>query len=136
MISIITQSILFLAFLGVWVINIGILYYSGLYLSPVALEHASGAGDVAGVVLEAGPHVDDHGAASIEALGELVAPRRIELARYLRLDGGRHLIAAALVLLALGFCWAPGSRTGGVPAGAPFGIIPIPPPVIGTCPPS
>lgn len=36
----------FVLFLSLWTVNIGVLYYSGLYFSPVALEHASGAGDV------------------------------------------------------------------------------------------
>ena len=34
---------LFIFGLAVWVVNLGILYYSGLYFSPVAVEHASDA---------------------------------------------------------------------------------------------
>lgn len=37
---------LFAVGLMVWVINLGILYYSGLYFSPVAIEHAGDAGAV------------------------------------------------------------------------------------------
>ena len=37
---------LFIFGLAVWVVNLGILYYSGLYFSPVAVEHASDAGAV------------------------------------------------------------------------------------------
>lgn len=39
-------SLFFLAVMALWVVNIGILYYSGLYFSPVALEHLAGSGDV------------------------------------------------------------------------------------------
>lgn len=38
--------VLFALFIGLWTVNVGILYYSGLYFSPAALEHAEGAGDV------------------------------------------------------------------------------------------
>lgn len=38
----------FVGGLGFWMVNIGILYFSGLYFSPVALEHMTGAGEVAG----------------------------------------------------------------------------------------
>ena len=38
---------LYAAFMIFWVVNIGILYFSGLYISPVALEHMRGAGRVA-----------------------------------------------------------------------------------------
>lgn len=44
-------SLFFAMNLLVWEINIGILYYSGLYFSPVAWGHASGAGGVIGVVM-------------------------------------------------------------------------------------
>lgn len=39
-------SALFVLILVVWVVNVATLYYSGLYFSPVVLEHASGGGDV------------------------------------------------------------------------------------------
>lgn len=39
-------SLLFLLSLVVWTANIGIVYYSGLYLSPAALDHAQGAAGV------------------------------------------------------------------------------------------
>lgn len=39
-------SLIFVGVLVVWVVNIATLYYSGLYFSPVVLEHASGGGDV------------------------------------------------------------------------------------------
>ncbi|MFA6105259.1 MAG: LTA synthase family protein [Patescibacteria group bacterium] len=38
--------VLFSFSLLIWTINLGILYYSGLYFSPIAMEHASGAGGV------------------------------------------------------------------------------------------
>ncbi|MSU75784.1 MAG: hypothetical protein EXS55_04715, partial [Candidatus Magasanikbacteria bacterium] len=38
---------LFVFFIAFWVVNTGILYYSGLYFSPAVLEHTSGAGAVA-----------------------------------------------------------------------------------------
>lgn len=34
-------------YLVFWVINVGMLYYSGLYLNPTVLEHINGAGSVA-----------------------------------------------------------------------------------------
>ncbi len=34
--------------MALWAVNIGILYYSGLYFSPVVIDHATGAGSVAG----------------------------------------------------------------------------------------
>lgn len=39
-------GVLFAAVMLFWVINIGILYFSGLYVNPVAFEHAKGAGMV------------------------------------------------------------------------------------------
>jgi hypothetical protein len=33
--------------MAVWTVNIGILYYSGLYFSPVVIDHVEGAGSVA-----------------------------------------------------------------------------------------
>lgn len=38
--------ILFFGALGIWAVNIGILYYSGLFLSPIVLQHTEGAGKV------------------------------------------------------------------------------------------
>ena len=38
--------LIFSFFLAVWTINIGILYYSGLYFSPVVLSHIVGSGGV------------------------------------------------------------------------------------------
>lgn len=37
-------SLFFTIWIVVWVVNLNILYYSGLHVSPVALEHADGAG--------------------------------------------------------------------------------------------
>jgi phosphoglycerol transferase MdoB-like AlkP superfamily enzyme len=42
----IVWMVIFLFNLVGWVVNIGILYYSGLYFSPSALEHTDGAGAV------------------------------------------------------------------------------------------
>lgn len=39
-------GLVFVLMLVAWALNEGVLYYSGLYLSPVALQHASGAGSV------------------------------------------------------------------------------------------
>ncbi|MFA5062001.1 MAG: sulfatase-like hydrolase/transferase [Patescibacteria group bacterium] len=39
-------SLLFVAMLIVWVINVGIMYFSGLYLNPVMLGYAKGASSV------------------------------------------------------------------------------------------
>ncbi|MBU0546418.1 LTA synthase family protein, partial [Patescibacteria group bacterium] len=39
-------SALHLSVLFLWVVNVGVLYFSGLYFSPVALEHAEGGGGV------------------------------------------------------------------------------------------
>ncbi len=38
---------LFSIVMAVWTVNIGILYYSGLYFSPVVIDHVEGAGSVA-----------------------------------------------------------------------------------------
>lgn len=40
-------SLGFVAYLGFWVINVGMLYYSGLYLNPTVLQQINGAGKVA-----------------------------------------------------------------------------------------
>ncbi len=39
-------SLVFIGAMMIWTVNVGVLYYSGLYFSPVAIEHASGGGDV------------------------------------------------------------------------------------------
>ena len=39
--------VIFIFYSLVWTVNIAILYYSGLYISPIALQHAEGAGSVA-----------------------------------------------------------------------------------------
>jgi len=39
-------TLLFAGSLVFWLVNIGILYYSGLYFSPTALDHAEGASNV------------------------------------------------------------------------------------------
>lgn len=39
-------SLLFSAYVVFWAVNTGILYYSGLYLSPIAIEHSAGASGV------------------------------------------------------------------------------------------
>ena len=45
-IPLIIWTLLFVLMQVVWMFNLGILYYSGLYISPVALEHAEGSGGV------------------------------------------------------------------------------------------
>ncbi len=42
----IAWGITYVFFLGVWAVNIAILYFSGLYISPVALGHAAGSESV------------------------------------------------------------------------------------------
>lgn len=39
-------ALLFTFVAALWTVNVGVLYYSGLYISPVALAHADGAGGV------------------------------------------------------------------------------------------
>lgn len=41
-------SAIFAAVLSLWVVNIGILYYSGLYFSPIDLQYIDGSGAVVG----------------------------------------------------------------------------------------
>lgn len=45
-VPLIVWSLLFVLMQVVWMFNLGILYYSGLYLSPVAMEQSDGAGGV------------------------------------------------------------------------------------------
>lgn len=45
-IAFILWSLFFVLTMAVWAVNIAILYYSGLYISPVAIGHVAGAGSV------------------------------------------------------------------------------------------
>ena len=45
-IPVIVWAGVFFLVMAMWTVNLGILYYSGLYISPVALEHLAGSHDV------------------------------------------------------------------------------------------
>ncbi len=93
----------FVAAMGVWAINIGILYYSGLYLNPVVLEHASGAGQVAANNIAIIVAVGWVGlvAIFITIVRKVFLAQRVVAARYWHLYNCTVGVAAIFAMLAL-----------------------------------